>query len=162
MYLHNSRICSLILILIILYTTFFLLMIRRPPRSTLFPYTTLFRSVLGVELGLQPLDQLLLAELRLGAPRRDLLLALQQHVDRPQWLADDRLHGLRQALTRLLGLGLSLVEGGAGWKADLEHGPIGVHRDRARGREHRREQLRAGLADLVQHRRPQARDPLEV
>src|SRR5689334_25443137 len=26
---------------------FFSLMIRRPPRSTLFPYTTLFRSVLG-------------------------------------------------------------------------------------------------------------------
>src|SRR5438093_4564291 len=30
--------------------TFFLLMIRRPPRSTLFPYTTLFRSVLHLEL----------------------------------------------------------------------------------------------------------------
>src|SRR2546427_8165255 len=28
--------------------TFFFLMIRRPPRSTLFPYTTLFRS--GVQL----------------------------------------------------------------------------------------------------------------
>src|SRR2546430_8504772 len=28
---------------------FFFLMIRRPPRSTLFPYTTLFRSRLGVE-----------------------------------------------------------------------------------------------------------------
>src|SRR5436305_11827123 len=27
---------------------FFFLMIRRPPRSTLFPYTTLFRSVHGV------------------------------------------------------------------------------------------------------------------
>src|SRR5689334_23408733 len=27
---------------------FFFLMIRRPPRSTLFPYTTLFRSVLAV------------------------------------------------------------------------------------------------------------------
>src|SRR6266704_3981957 len=27
-----------------LYCTFFFLMIRRPPRSTLFPYTTLFRS----------------------------------------------------------------------------------------------------------------------
>src|ERR1051325_12163702 len=27
---------------------FFFLMIRRPPRSTLFPYTTLFRSVYGV------------------------------------------------------------------------------------------------------------------
>src|SRR2546426_4767173 len=26
---------------------FFFLMIRRPPRSTLFPYTTLFRSVTG-------------------------------------------------------------------------------------------------------------------
>src|SRR3712207_7616810 len=27
------------------YPVFFFLMIRRPPRSTLFPYTTLFRSV---------------------------------------------------------------------------------------------------------------------
>src|SRR5438552_12876200 len=30
---------------------FFFLMIPRPPRSTLFPYTTLFRSVLAVEAG---------------------------------------------------------------------------------------------------------------
>src|SRR2546430_15723204 len=29
---------------------FFFLMIRRPPRSTLFPYTTLFRSFEGHEL----------------------------------------------------------------------------------------------------------------
>src|SRR5579872_6509245 len=29
---------------------FFFLMIRRPPRSTLFPYTTLFRSILGTSL----------------------------------------------------------------------------------------------------------------
>src|SRR2546422_6645044 len=28
----------------LLYPPFFFLMIRRPPRSTLFPYTTLFRS----------------------------------------------------------------------------------------------------------------------
>src|SRR2546430_11247690 len=28
-----------------LFTFFFFLMIRRPPRSTLFPYTTLFRSL---------------------------------------------------------------------------------------------------------------------
>src|SRR5687768_17878853 len=27
---------------------FFFLMLRRPPRSTLFPYTTLFRSVCGL------------------------------------------------------------------------------------------------------------------
>src|SRR3712207_9114626 len=30
---------------------FFFLMIRRPPRSTLFPYTTLFRSEVGERLG---------------------------------------------------------------------------------------------------------------
>src|SRR5471030_3446049 len=30
-----------------LFLLFFFLMIRRPPRSTLFPYTTLFRSPLG-------------------------------------------------------------------------------------------------------------------
>src|SRR3712207_7394559 len=29
---------------------FFFLMIRRPPRSTLFPYTTLFRSLFGYSL----------------------------------------------------------------------------------------------------------------
>src|SRR5256885_11194420 len=29
------------------YFFFFFLMIRRPPRSTLFPYTTLFRSLVG-------------------------------------------------------------------------------------------------------------------
>src|SRR2546421_4429861 len=31
----------------LLLSFFFFLMIRRPPRSTLFPYTTLFRSTLG-------------------------------------------------------------------------------------------------------------------
>src|SRR5260370_9895227 len=33
---------------------FFFLMIRRPPRSTLFPYTTLFRSTGGGEYGRTP------------------------------------------------------------------------------------------------------------
>src|SRR5258708_22157541 len=32
------------------FRTFFFLMIRRPPRSTLFPYTTLFRSKVGGDL----------------------------------------------------------------------------------------------------------------
>src|SRR2546430_13627397 len=32
---------------------FFFLMIRRPPRSTLFPYTTLFRSRTGLQCGLR-------------------------------------------------------------------------------------------------------------
>src|SRR5438093_10680775 len=31
-----------------IYYNFFFLMIRRPPRSTLFPYTTLFRSYLNI------------------------------------------------------------------------------------------------------------------
>src|SRR6201989_3686521 len=46
---------------------FFFLMIRRPPRSTLFPYTTLFRSVAGQTC--QP-----------GQPRHDQ--ALYRHEDR--------------------------------------------------------------------------------
>src|SRR3712207_8971453 len=43
---------------------FFFLMIRRPPRSTLFPYTTLFRSPVGSPLAakIQP---------DLGLPRAD-------------------------------------------------------------------------------------------
>src|SRR2546430_17423054 len=32
-----------------IFLFFFFLMIRRPPRSTLFPYTTLFRSVWHIE-----------------------------------------------------------------------------------------------------------------
>src|SRR2546426_2995653 len=32
-------------------------MIRRPPRSTLFPYTTLFRSLDGAEFAVQSLSQ---------------------------------------------------------------------------------------------------------
>src|SRR5438132_14350034 len=35
----------LFFIFFLLFFFFFFLMIRRPPRSTLFPYTTLFRSV---------------------------------------------------------------------------------------------------------------------
>src|SRR3712207_9414213 len=35
-----------------MYLCFFFLMIRRPPRSTLFPYTTLFRSVALISLAL--------------------------------------------------------------------------------------------------------------
>src|SRR3712207_7469174 len=42
-------------------------MIRRPPRSTLFPYTTLFRSCQGLKHGKVNLD--LLAHLYLLSPR---------------------------------------------------------------------------------------------
>src|SRR2546430_11933339 len=95
---------------------FFFLMIRRPPRSTLFPYTTLFRSeitLVGLELltfrrGAGALAQLLLAH-RLLLAGQDLVevelrllgrggrRALRQPGDRP------RLR--RSVLFSLLGLG---------------------------------------------------------
>src|SRR5437764_7147539 len=40
----------LFLTFLVVFFVFFFLMIRRPPRSTLFPYTTLFRSCPEVEL----------------------------------------------------------------------------------------------------------------
>src|SRR5258706_15984143 len=55
-------------------------MIRRPPRSTLFPYTTLFRSffgVIGIELQLLPASLLQGIPLRLfGIMQNDTLLAI--------------------------------------------------------------------------------------
>src|SRR2546426_8418535 len=54
---------------------FFFLMIRRPPRSTLFPHTTLFRSVAGLELVAQLLDML-----RPGRVERRRRLVEQQNV----------------------------------------------------------------------------------
>src|SRR5687768_18514004 len=38
---------------------FFFLMIRRPPRSTLFPYTTLFRSTAAGEIDWEAVEQLI-------------------------------------------------------------------------------------------------------
>src|SRR6266487_6771456 len=46
-------------------------MIRRPPRSTLFPYTTLFRSVLGVS------PAILAARLRVADPSRRAAMAAE-------------------------------------------------------------------------------------
>src|SRR5438874_13668426 len=42
MYLPFHHVLTLLCLILLLF--FFFLMIRRPPRSTLFPYTTLFRS----------------------------------------------------------------------------------------------------------------------
>src|SRR6266487_5317311 len=44
MYFIFLFILFIILFLLFCFSFFFFLMIRRPPRSTLFPYTTLFRS----------------------------------------------------------------------------------------------------------------------
>src|SRR5438034_2592538 len=42
--MYSHVLCFLLSLCLLLFFFFFFLMIRRPPRSTLFPYTTLFRS----------------------------------------------------------------------------------------------------------------------
>src|SRR5256885_10971891 len=55
---------------------FFFLMIRRPPRSTLFPYTTLFRSPVARWLvtALAPLAERCFTHPRLGGDRKSTRL----------------------------------------------------------------------------------------
>src|SRR3712207_7912720 len=57
-------------------------MIRRPPRSTLFPYTTLFRSLAGVGLVGRSLEDKGAERSRHGEDRRRVGLDLQPGVDR--------------------------------------------------------------------------------
>src|SRR5256885_12818073 len=64
-------------------------MIRRPPRSTLFPYTTLFRSVQGsLAAGGQYLPQRLLGPLdllvRVGGPSFELDRRSEEHTSELQ------------------------------------------------------------------------------
>src|SRR2546426_3272005 len=51
-------------------------MIRRPPRSTLFPYTTLFRSNTLLGLGVQALAEAITLGLKAGLPRAQFLQVL--------------------------------------------------------------------------------------
>src|SRR3712207_7889849 len=75
-------------------------MIRRPPRSTLFPYTTLFRSARAVDPLHRRRDQILAQ--RLQRPDRLIIRAAPLHGDRhdpdgpsrirgePHWVVQDR------------------------------------------------------------------------
>src|SRR5471030_2931764 len=65
MYLLSLYIMLLIMISFLFVLLFFFLMIRRPPRSTLFPYTTLFRSARLADRSQQRVEQA-----RLCHPRR--------------------------------------------------------------------------------------------
>src|SRR5207302_10517057 len=47
LYNSHSSIFFFLFYFSFLYFLFFFLLLRRPPRSTLFPYTTLFRSMVG-------------------------------------------------------------------------------------------------------------------
>src|SRR5258708_23958080 len=54
-------------------------MIRRPPRSTLFPYTTLFRSQRGMSVGAVALDSQRLAR---GDIAREGIISFEQETGR--------------------------------------------------------------------------------
>src|SRR2546429_7389581 len=62
---------------------FFFLMIRRPPRSTLFPYTTLFRSLADEATGVaaRSLRELLPASMREAETFSEKLRALAAEAD---------------------------------------------------------------------------------
>src|SRR3712207_7932261 len=73
-------------------------MIRRPPRSTLFPYTTLFRSTVFTSVLDASMQQQMAAEMRRVVKRNGLILWYDYHVNNP-WNSDVR--GIkRQEITR--------------------------------------------------------------
>src|SRR5260370_41609338 len=87
-------------------------MIRRPPRSTLFPYTTLFRSLaLEIDARFQLQD--------MGAVQFQLASAILEEVG-----------GLRQeeGVSELLSRGLAGGRGGAAKAADRSSGPTATRR----------------------------------
>src|SRR2546430_7451504 len=79
-----------------LFLFFFFLMIRPPPRSTLFPNPTLFRSILGTLTGH------LVVVLRTGYSHRDVAAA--------------KLEVLQRLPVRLLGAILNAVPAGAAYR----------------------------------------------
>src|SRR3989454_4521801 len=82
---------------------FFFLMIRRPPRSTLFPYTTLFRSREGeVRAALSPHERVDLVDDHEPCPRegRPEPLAREQYVERLGRGDQDVRRSARHGLTR--------------------------------------------------------------
>src|SRR2546426_5655187 len=91
--------------------SFFFLMIRRPPRSTLFPYTTLFRSLAAdttaQAVGLRATAR---AAVRLARP-----LAPGERVDLDQADVTE--------ITRLPRVGPALARRIVDWRA--QHGPFG-------------------------------------
>src|SRR2546422_5357972 len=96
-------------------------MIRRPPRSTLFPYTTLFRSHVGDERAGESVERLVPA--LIGGPPHDDRLAFHRYgqlgVDQPADLALRTLHGDAQAVE----LGGDALGNGDWLPADTRHGP---------------------------------------
>src|SRR3712207_8887158 len=59
----------------------FFIMIRRPPRSTLFPYTTLFRSVEILGVGAVAVRRRAVSDRVVHAPEADVLLQVELLAD---------------------------------------------------------------------------------
>src|SRR2546422_6330831 len=121
-------------------------MIRRPPRSTLFPYTTLFRSLParaeGAAAHLVPVDELVCHTADGLAARPDVLVTLERGIVQ---------HGEHAVDLRRELLGGGPGEGGRGWRAEQESereaDDDGGGRNARHGRHlHSREQCQAGAA----------------
>src|SRR2546429_7338743 len=67
-------------------------MIRRPPRSTLFPYTTLFRSILGVLVSLSSIGA--------GAIGATLIMLLYPRLSSHRIVGTDIAHAVPLTLVR--------------------------------------------------------------
>src|SRR2546430_15106281 len=96
-------------------------MIRRPPRSTLFPYTTLFRSEEARYPGREGKgDQ---GKAGGAVPRRDRLARGQRRAAQARGPAPRRPAGLRGAVRAQTGPG-DRKRGGVGKRGDLGGRPI--------------------------------------
>src|SRR2546425_6318684 len=87
---HSHIVISFFFLLHFLFFFFFFLMIRRPPRSTLFPYTTLFRSSMDERtFTLAEAKQLLphLEERLLAVKQEKEVLRSEEHTSELQSLA---------------------------------------------------------------------------
>src|SRR5260221_2114287 len=67
-----------------MFLFFFFLMIRRPPRSTLFPYTTLFRSESRMQSFQESIEEMLWPEKR----SRDDIFRSEEHTSELQSHSD--------------------------------------------------------------------------
>src|SRR6266540_7411732 len=109
-------------------------MIRRPPRSTLFPYTTLFRSSLCHALGRAPADQVAVPELQpveLGPVRGiesgELAVEVGRIEETRLELSDGAEEGVCEAAEA--GRAAEAVQGAARQRAAHDQGALRLGRD---------------------------------
>src|SRR6266536_350681 len=82
---------------LLLVSNLFFLMIRRPPRSTLFPYTTLFRSTPGIAVSLVGMSQVAHVDENLAVRSEEHTSELQSRVELVCRLLLEKKKGFRQA-----------------------------------------------------------------